>query len=676
MAISKKHLTGELIPGKLDVSEQSKIGFANVFARSGLQNDIAAEANDFKLEVEVELSDIKNISIEIEAELKIATIAKDSIETDKEALNREAVNRDVLDYSIKSFNNQMNSNNRNDLVIETIESAGMQGIIGSMVGGSISSGLKYIMDNKKEILTKAWEKLKQLYKVLIKKIKEYYRKGFYALHKMINMPTKILEKMSGLPAGQLVTEDMLSEETKLDLYKGFAIFAILNHKGKNPYMFDFSEDIDKLRMEQVFSGKMFLDIEAAAKEGKLPNRDVELLNLLSSPEVLKEYFNFVVPAGYDISKSVIVPISFNTDGVDSKSTAVDYLLANSEFYTEDSLDLSVSSATSMRAVLKPGIADKITVKLSTVGDINRIASILVNFNANVLKNIEDEQNKGLIALEKKVDSLDVDDKDMQAKFKIYKNIYDMLSIMALTNLMGMTNTYVRAVRPLEAIADEVVAYNAKRFEAGNQSEVKAGLQFDIYDYLPELPKEEKEKREKIKKLKEEIADKNEQWKKEGKGLFERLGLKQKAWKEGYDKIMSGYNAKVNKMDSSKIKPMSEDKVREYSKLNNEAFKAIKEAYKKYSNIKEWRALEQEAPNDEWGTWDNFITGKLDTYSIASVSWDQEDWSDFGNELVDAANTILSKKGYGENILSIGGDGDEGIIDINTSSAKINFDKLK
>ena len=61
MAISKKHLTGELIPGKLDVSEQSKIGFANVFARSGLQNDIAAEANDFKLEVEVELSDIKNI---------------------------------------------------------------------------------------------------------------------------------------------------------------------------------------------------------------------------------------------------------------------------------------------------------------------------------------------------------------------------------------------------------------------------------------------------------------------------------------------------------------------------------------------------------------------------------------------------------------------------------------
>lgn len=477
MAVNKKFLANELIPGRLEVSEQSKIGFANIFAKSGLQSDMASEANDFKFEVEVELSDIKNVSIEIEAELKIATITKDSIETDKEALNREAVNRDVLDYSIKSFNNQMDSNNRGELKIETIESAGMQGIIGSMVGGSITSGLKYIMDNKKEILVKAWEKLKQLYKVLIKKIKEYYRKGFYALHKMTNMPTKILEKMSGLPAGQLVTEDMLSEETKLNLYKGFAIFAILNHKGKNPYMFDFSEDIDKLRMEQVFSGKMFLDIGTAAKEGKLPNRDVELLNLLSSPEVLKEYFNFVVPAGYDIDKSTIVPISFNTDGTDSKSTAVDYLLANSEFYTEDSLDLSVSSATSMRAVLKPSIAGKVTVKLSTIGDINRVANILVNFNASVLKGIEDSQSKGLTALEKKVDSLDVDDKDMQVKFKVYKNIYDMLSIMALTNLMGITNTYVRAVRPLEAIADEVVAYNAKRFEAGNQSEVKAGLQF-------------------------------------------------------------------------------------------------------------------------------------------------------------------------------------------------------
>ena len=37
---------------------------------------------------------------------------------------------------------------------------------------------------------------------------------------------------------------------------------------------------------------------------------------------------------------------------------------------------------------------------------------------------------------------------------------------------------------------------------------------------------------------------------------------------------------------------------------------------------------------------------------------------------------IRRKGYGEKILSIGGDGDEGIIDIDVSSAKINFDKLK
>lgn len=473
MALSKNLLSNldpkELIPGNLDVTKQSVIGFANVFAKSGLQNDIAEDAKDLKFEIEIELSDIKNISIEIESELKIASITKDSIETDKEALSKEAVNRDVLDYSIKSFNNQMNSNNRGDLIIETMESAGMQGIVGSMVGGSISSGLKYIMDNKKEILIKAWEKLKQLYAALIKKIKEYYRKGFYALHKMINLPTKILEKLSGLPTGQVVTEDMLSDETKLNLYKGYAIFALMNIKGRDYLTYDFSEDIDKLKMEQVFSGKMFLDIATAAKEGKLPNRDIELLNLLASPEVLKEYFNYVVPAGYDINKSVLIPVCFNVDGVDSKTTTVDYMLANSDFYTQDVIDLSVASVVNMRAVLKPNMAEKIKVKLSTIGDIVRVSNILVNFNANVLKNLEDSQNKGLSMLEKKVDSLDVDDKDMQEKFKLYKNIYDMLNIMALTNLMGMTNTYIRAVRPLEEIADELVAYNAKA-SAGTQSE--------------------------------------------------------------------------------------------------------------------------------------------------------------------------------------------------------------
>ena len=155
-----------------------------------------------------------------------------------------------------------------------------------------------------------------------------------------------------------------------------------------------------------------------------------------------------------------------------------------------------------------------------------------------------------------------------------------------------------------------------------------------------------------------------------------MKLKQKAWKEGYDKILNGYNTDISKMDSNGVSPLTDESIAEYSKLNIEAFKAIKEAYKKYSNIQEWQPLKQQAPNDEWGTWDNFIAGKLDTYTIALVSWDQEDWSDFGKEMIDAANAVLSKKGYGENILSIGGDGDEGIIDIDVSSAKINFDKLK
>jgi len=477
MAVSNKFLDKkELIPGNLDVTKQTVIGFANIFTNSGLQNDLEETTKDLKIELEIDLSEIKNISAEIEIELKIANIASASIETDKEALRNESVNRDVLDYSIKSFNNQMQCNNRGDMCIETIDAAGMQGVVGSMIGGSISGGLKYIMENKKEIMVKAWEKLKQLYRALIKKVKEYYRKGFYALYKMMNLPTKILEKLSAIPSGQMITEDMLTEEIKLDLFKGFALFAVLNFKGENAYTFDFSNDIDRLRLEQSLSAKMFLDIAAAAKDGILPARDVDLLDVLSNKDVVKEFFNYAVPQGFSFEKSVIMPININTDNIGSKTPLLDYVIVNSAFYTEDVLDLTSSSMSVMRAVLKPAISEKIKVKLGTIGDLSRISNILVNFNANVLKVIEDNQDKGLSMLEKKVDSFDVDDKDMQEKFKVYKNIYDMLNVMSITNLMGLINTYTRAIRPLEDIADAVVSHNAKA-AAGTQSEIKAGLQF-------------------------------------------------------------------------------------------------------------------------------------------------------------------------------------------------------
>ena len=87
-------------------------------------------------------------------------------------------------------------------------------------------------------------------------------------------------------------------------------------------------------------------------------------------------------------------------------------------------------------------------------------------------------------------------------------------------------------------------------------------------------------------------------------------------------------------------------------------------------------IRKEAPDDEWGSWDAFVDGKTKNYSIAVILWDQEDWLNSGDDLIDSANEILKKEGYGENILSVGGDGDEGIVDIDIRIAKINFDKLK
>jgi hypothetical protein len=109
MSLSSKFLSPEDLSNRLDVVGQSSLRFNN--SKAGLQSDmpedISESAEKLKLEIEVDLSEIKNVSAEIEIELKLANTVNASIEADKEALAKEAINRDVIDYSIKSFNNQM-----------------------------------------------------------------------------------------------------------------------------------------------------------------------------------------------------------------------------------------------------------------------------------------------------------------------------------------------------------------------------------------------------------------------------------------------------------------------------------------------------------------------------------------------------------------------------------------
>ena len=189
------------------------------------------------------------------------------------------------------------------------------------------------------------------------------------------------------------------------------------------------------------------------------------------------------------------------------------------------------------------------------------------------------------------------------------------------------------------------------------------------------------RRESLKKMREEGKAYNQKLKDEGKGFFERIKLNYKFDQEQIDKIQKEYYKNIEKFSKAegkdnKIAPLSKEEIENYLALNKEAFNAIKEAYKKFSKIEEFAPVEKQAPDDEWGSWDSFVDGKTSFYSIALVSWDQEDWLDNGRALVKEANNILSKKGIGEKILTIGGDGDEGIIDVDIRGAEINFDKLK
>lgn len=182
-------------------------------------------------------------------------------------------------------------------------------------------------------------------------------------------------------------------------------------------------------------------------------------------------------------------------------------------------------------------------------------------------------------------------------------------------------------------------------------------------------------------MREEGKAYNQKLKDEGKGFFERIKLNYKFEQEQIDKIQKEYYKNIEKFSKAedkdnKIAPLSKEEIEDYLALNKEAFNAIKKAYKKFSKIEEFAPVEKQAPDDEWGSWDSFVDGKTSFYSIALVSWDQEDWLDNGIELVEEANSILSKKGIGEEILTIGGDGDEGIIDVDIRGAEINFDKLK
>jgi hypothetical protein len=81
MSLSSKFLSPEDLSNGLDIVGQSSLRFNN--SKAGLQSDmpedISESAEKLKLEIEVDLSEIKNVSAEIEIELKLANTVNASI---------------------------------------------------------------------------------------------------------------------------------------------------------------------------------------------------------------------------------------------------------------------------------------------------------------------------------------------------------------------------------------------------------------------------------------------------------------------------------------------------------------------------------------------------------------------------------------------------------------------
>jgi hypothetical protein len=131
----------------------------------------------------------------------------------------------------------------------------------------------------------------------------------------------------------------------------------------------------------------------------------------------------------------------------------------------------------------------------------------------------------------------------------------------------------------------------------------------------------------------------------------------------------------------KNKELTEDDIKLYSKLNTKAFSAIKDVFKKIKednkDISSESFVKKQISDEEDGTWMAFVKGKEKSYTIATIEdLDQDERIKYIDEIIKESNKILSDEDLGSKILSIGGDGDEGIIEIDMKIAKINFDNLK
>lgn len=424
---------------------------ASLFPVSGLENDLENnEENVLKIEIELELDNINNTGFEIEIEIKRINSLIENIKVDEEALKSDIQNKGVIDYSIMNYNQLAKEQQ-----LEPLELGGLQGAL-----DSIKEGFKYVIDNKKEILMKAWNKLVELYNYFLKLLSNFWKKSKLAISQFRNYPKQVMDMLSVFPSSDPVAVDLLSKETKEAVLRSFSMFALMRETKK----FSLGRTTDMEVLRETFSDKMFIDTDKIIETGIMPKRDVELLNYLSNPDILNKNFNPVSMSNagnFKISFSNCMPLNF-------LGTRAFFLFADkavdvfSKSMTDtqnpdDNFKIAVESSTINDKALK-----ELVIDLGTYGDVVAVVKLLGEFLNDGATKAIDKQIKDIDKLDTKLVELNkawhtVQSTNLEVvekEIKKYNAIYAILKSVIELNITMSLNLNKDLTRTLGLVAND------------------------------------------------------------------------------------------------------------------------------------------------------------------------------------------------------------------------------
>lgn len=423
---------------------------------AGLESDIGSnsntEVNSMKIELEIEDSrkDLDATALEIEVCIKIMNRLEKQISLDENALDKERVNKDVVDYSISSYN-QLSKEHE----LESLELSGMESAI-----DNIKEGFKYVINNKIEVLKKVWEKIKALYEDFIKKIKAFWKKMVLSFMQFQHYAKVFAYRLSPYPKHAAVDVTKLSVDTLYKINRTFCIPALSNPMAGHTYRFNLGKatDLDKIR--EVFSRKMFIDIDSVVNDGKLKSREVQILTYISNPDILKKHFDLSTK-GLAMSFDKSMPINFADDLLAvafSDNGKFENIVVDRQ---EDNLNLAVDMAKIRQTTLENTVVD-----LGTYQDLTNFIEIVDVFLKNdvkpALSQADDAINKVNAKIKEYQDELAKANNisALESKLNNYKGIYNILKNIIEMSVLCTYRYTGSTFKTLDAITKDIEAANA------------------------------------------------------------------------------------------------------------------------------------------------------------------------------------------------------------------------